>query len=163
MGVAQLFAREGTDPRPADNLRRIRGLTGSGLTLDELAALSAPWFLDRSYLQDYTAANSAHNAALGSAIGRASAVFEDRSHPSSLASAHAKRLSARCACAAAMAPLTAGCSKSSMPRSSGGSDATDGPFGFRGHRYEVIEPEREDGVPFLRVALGFREGPTLRG
>ncbi|HTG26450.1 MAG TPA: hypothetical protein VK681_41020, partial [Reyranella sp.] len=54
----------------------------SGLTLDELAALSAPWFLDRTYLQDYTAAIFAHNAALGSAIGRESAVFEERSHPS---------------------------------------------------------------------------------
>jgi hypothetical protein len=38
-----------------------------------------------------------------------------------------------------------------------------GSFGFRGHRYELIEPEHGDGVPFLRVALGFREGRTLEG
>ena len=38
-----------------------------------------------------------------------------------------------------------------------------GSFGFRGHRYELIEPDHEDGVPFLRVALGFRGGPTLEG
>ena len=36
-----------------------------------------------------------------------------------------------------------------------------GSFGFRGHRYELIEPDHEDGVPFLRVALGFRGGRTL--
>ena len=47
VGITQLFARAGTSVAAADNLRRIRGLTGSGLTLDELAALSAPWFLDR--------------------------------------------------------------------------------------------------------------------
>jgi hypothetical protein len=38
-----------------------------------------------------------------------------------------------------------------------------GSFGFRGHRYELIEPDHEDGVPFLRVALGFRGGRTLAG
>jgi hypothetical protein len=27
----------------------------------------------------------------------------------------------------------------------------------------VIEPDREDGVPFLRVALGYRGGRTLEG
>jgi hypothetical protein len=46
----------------------------------------------------------------------------------------------------------------------GGLGATQGgSFGFRGHRYELIEPDDEDGVPFLRVALGFREGTTLQG
>jgi hypothetical protein len=59
-GIAQIFMRD-TAVDAADNLRRIRGLTGSGLTLDELASLSAPWFLDRAYLQGYTAAIFAHH------------------------------------------------------------------------------------------------------
>ena len=37
-----------------------------------------------------------------------------------------------------------------------------GSFGFRGHRYEVIEPETGE-PPFLRVALGARDGHSCRG
>ena len=164
VGITQLFVRDGTSGAVADKLRRIRGLTGSGLTLDELAALSAPWFLDRTYLQDYTAAIFAHNAALGSAIGRESAVFEERSHPS-LVSADAKAPF----CAVRLRGgdganhrrlleiVTAEVARRGLCATRGGS------FGFRGHRYELIEPEHEDGVPFLRVALGFREGRSLEG
>jgi hypothetical protein len=37
-----------------------------------------------------------------------------------------------------------------------------GSFGFRGHRYEVIEPETGE-PPFLRVALGARDDHSCRG
>ena len=83
VGIVQLFVREGAGVAAANNLRRIRGLTGSGLTLDKLAALSAPWFLDRTYLKDYTAAIFAHWMQRSAARSRReSAVFEERSHPS---------------------------------------------------------------------------------
>jgi hypothetical protein len=35
-----------------------------------------------------------------------------------------------------------------------------GSFGFRGIRYELVEPKPEDGDPFLRVALGYRGGSS---
>jgi hypothetical protein len=64
-----------------------------------------------------------------------------------------------------VAPRTAGCWKSSQPKSSGAGYAlfTAARSAFAVTATILIEPEHEDGVPFLRVALGFRGGPTLAG
>ena len=115
-------------------------------------------------MQDYTAAIFAHNAALGSAIGRKSAVFEERSHPSLVsAGAEAPFCAVRlrggdgAAHRRLLEIVDAEVERRGLRATQGGS------FGFRGHRYEVIEPDHDEGVPFLRVALGFRGGRTVEG
>lgn len=163
VGIVQLMVREGSglDPEAlAEKLRHIRGLTATGLTLDELGALSAPWFLDRDYFHRYTARLFAHNAALARAIGRDLPVFEPDCHPC-LVSETAPP-AAFCALRLRDGDLVdhrrlLACVEREVGRR--GIVATKGgSFGFRGIRYELVEPNPEDGAPFLRVALGFRGG-----
>jgi len=167
VGIVQIFVRKGSGSsavRLADDLKQIRALTGSGLTLDELAALSAPWFLDPRYLGEYTSRLFANNAALAQAVGTRSVLFEDRCHPSLIspeavapfcairlrrgdASDHARLLRR----------VEAEIDRRQLKLDKGGS------FGFRGDRYELIEPDPKAGKPFLRVALGYRGGPNRDG
>jgi hypothetical protein len=61
-GILSVYSR-GPDALGPD-LRRIRTLTGSGLSLADAIALEAPWFLDRTEADRYAAAIFAHNARL---------------------------------------------------------------------------------------------------
>lgn len=166
VGIVQLFVRDGASSMDltatAAALERIRALTGTGLTLDELAALSAPWFLDRAYLDRYTGQVFANNAALALAIGTGSTLFDDRCHPSLLspqAVAPFCAIRLRDGDAATHRRLLRHVEKEIARRDL--SLAKGGSFGFRGHRYELIEPEPQAGKSFLRVAMGYREGPDL--
>lgn len=166
VGIVRILARDGREnaAKAAAALRHIRDITGSGLTLDELSALSAPWFMDRGYVDRYTAAIFANNRALAACVGTQSAIFASPCHPSLLA-------------ADADAPFCAlqlsGASADDHRRLAGivegeierrGLLATcGGSFGFRGHRFELIEPEPEQGQPFLRVAMGWRAGHSRDG
>lgn len=163
VGIVQLFVRDGAAldlAATAAALERIRALTGTGLTLDELAALSAPWFLDRPYLDRYTGQVFENNVVLARAIGSASPLFDGRCHPSLLAP-HAVApfcaIRLRDGDAAAhrrlLRHVETEIARRDLPLAKGGS------FGFRGHRYELIEPEPQAGQPFLRVAMGYRGGP----
>jgi hypothetical protein len=167
VGIARVLVRDGASTNAIDvarQLRRLRALMSTGLTLDELSALSAPWFLDRSYVDSYSAAIFANNRRVARSIGGNSAVFAPRCHSSLLASA-------------ADAPFCAIQLKEPSPRryrrlveivesesrrrglllTKGGS------FGFRGHRFEMIEPDPGQGDPFLRVAMGWRDGHSCHG
>jgi len=160
-GIVRVLTRDGTAQVGAA-LRRLRSLTGSGLTLDELSALSAPWFMDRAYADRYIAAIFANNRALARAIGARSAVFAARCHPSLVDPAAEAPF---CALTlnepsdekyrALEARVFAECRRRGLLCTKGGS------FGFRGHRLELIEPE--DGRTFLRVAMGWRDGWSRQG
>lgn len=162
VGIVQLFVRDGASmdlAATAAALERIRALTGTGLTLDELAALSAPWFLDRAYLEHYTGRVFANNAALARVIGTSSNLFDNRCHPSLLSSEAVAPFCAirlRDGDAAAhrrlLQHVETEIGRRRLALANGGS------FGFRGHRYELIEPEPQAGQPFLRVAMGYRGG-----
>ena len=81
VGIVRIYSRD--DAREvAAALRRLRALNGTSLTLDELSALSAPWFMQRSYSDRYTAALFDNNKALAQAVGSHSSVFEENCHPS---------------------------------------------------------------------------------
>jgi hypothetical protein len=160
-GIVRVLSRDGAEGA-GNELRALRGLTGAGLTLDELSALSAPWFLDRAYAEHYTAAIFANNRALAQTIGARSPVFGARCHPS-LADPAAEAPF----CALTLnepspekyrsleAHVAHECDRRGLLAVKGGS------FGFRGHRFELIEPEQ--GQTFLRVALGWRDGWSRAG
>lgn len=167
VGIARVLVRDGASITAAAvcrRLRELRALMSTGLTLDELSALSAPWFLDRAYVDNYTAAIFANNRTAAHAIGDNSPVFGPRCHPSLLA-------------ATADAPFCAIQLKGASPahyrrlaeilerqgERRGILLAKGGSFGFRGHRFEIIEPEVGRGDPFVRVAMGWRGGHSCHG
>ncbi len=162
VGIVQLFVRDGAKMELSAMgaaLERIRALTGGGLTLDELAALSAPWFLDRPYLERYAGRVFANNASLAQAIGTGSKLFDDRCHPSLLSPEAVAPF-----CAIRLRDGDAPAQRRLLHRVEseiarrGLALANGGSFGFRGNRYELIEPEPQAGQPFLRVAMGYRGG-----
>ena len=167
VGIARVLVRDGARQRTAEiagRLKQLRGLMATGLTLDELSALSAPWFLDRAYVDNYTTAIFANNRALAQSIGSDSAVFGPHCHPAlSTSSADAPfcALQLRDPLPARYRRLAEIVEHQSEQRglllTKGGS------FGFRGHRFELIEPAPGQGDPFLRVAMGWRDGHSCHG
>ena len=156
VGIVSLYTRD-ADEELASRIRKIRSVLGLGLRLSELAALEAPWFLNRDYADSYRRAVFEHNAALAQAVAGASNIFSSVSHPSldcrrGVAPFCVFRL--RDESADAYERLAAKLADISKRRQilfeRGGS------FGFRGHRFDVVNPEKEP--PFLRVAMGRRDG-----
>jgi hypothetical protein len=164
VGILSIYAvdKERLAALGAD-LRRARTLTGAGLRFSDALALEAPWFLDSAYARRYEQAVFAHNGALARAVAQNNKLFEPITHPSF---GEAPRGGPYCVFRleggapfdlhglAGMLIDEARVRKLLFER--GGS------FGFRGSRFDIIEPEGGE-APFLRIAMGRRGGWSCEG
>ncbi len=169
VGIVSLYApaaREAELAAAADVMRRVRRLNGTSLTIDTVALLDVPFFLDPAAFYDYCTAVFAHNARLARAVP-AGGLFETVAHPAldsrgmpwaqapfvffHLADDHPARY-------AELEALVA-----SEAEARGLAFERGGSFGFRGHRFEAIVLEGETRNGIFKVALGARPGPSLEG
>jgi hypothetical protein len=136
-------------------LKRCRTLTGAGLRFVDALALEAPFFLDRGATQPYADRVFAHNASLARAVMAENRLFKPLAE-AGLADASLPYCAFELAAANSVEALEAlGARIDREARARGLLIERGGSFGFRGHRYEVIEPESGE-PPFLRIALGAR-------
>lgn len=157
VGIVGVHSRAGeTLAGFADALREMRTLCGSGLRFADVLALEAPFVFDPAYTDRYADAIFAHNAALAQAVATQNLLFVPpfAAHPSpycvfSLRSDDEQGYER-------LAELIA-----TRARERDCNFARGGSFGFRGHRYEIVRPANHP--PFLRVAMGRREGWSCQG
>lgn len=161
VGIASVFAQAGEGAGSlADGLKRCRTLTGAGLRFVDALALEAPFFLDRAATEPYAARVFAHNAALARAVMAGNRVFKPLREADL---GGAPYCAFRFRDKGGVAPLEALAEDMDrQAKARGLLIERGGSFGFRGHRYEVIEPEGGE-PPFLRVALGARDDRSCRG
>lgn len=160
-GILSVYERETAATKLCEELRRIRTLAGAGLNLVDVIALEAPLFLDPPYADRYARAVFDHNARLVRAVSEANNCFTPISHPA-LAGGEAPYCAFQLPDAslkdydALESEIADKARHRRLVFSHGGS------FGFRGHRYEIVNPET-GAPPFLRIALGRRGGWSCDG
>jgi hypothetical protein len=169
VGIVSLYApaaRETDLTAAAEVVRRVRRLNGTALTIDTVALLDVPFFLDPAAFYDYCTAVFAHNARLARAIP-AGGLFETVAHPAldarGMPWAQAPFVffhlrDDRPAHYAELEELVA-----SEAAARGLAFERGGSFGFRGHRFEAIALEGDVRNGIFKVALGARPGPSLEG
>jgi len=181
-GIASLFWRRNDTKHGeaaltlAKKMSRNRMITGTGLSLDEMAILDVPWFLNPERSQAHSQSVFENNRQLASildpVIASADGIFSHVSHPS-------LRVTERVPWAVAPfvifhfreeldnkkahTRLTTLLSKVSRKNHLGFGEGMS--FGFRGHRFEIIKPNsilHPNGQAkwVLKVAMGCRQGPT---
>ena len=167
VGIASLFRHKLNNAETHDfgaRLRKARATVGAALSEEAMAALQAPWFLNRDYFRRYSLCIFDNNARVADDLVRGR-LFASVLHPQF----------ARSRCRWAQAPYTL--LKLQEPSAENYAylerviefesrrrgiffDRGKG-FGYRGHRFEAVTPEAGRGAPFLRVAMGARSTPSL--
>ena len=136
----------------ATELRQIRTLTGSGLRFEDINALSVPWFLgpksdgyaDRVFANNARVAEHVETRS-GLVLSHPGRKDPEKVAPFSFLQMPGKR-------GAAYRQLEDIIDDEARRR--GILLQRGGSFGFRGHRFQAIVPER--GSPFIRLAIGSR-------
>jgi hypothetical protein len=171
VGLLSLFTPAGAT-RPAGDIARylekLRSSFGTGLSLDELVVLEAPFFLDRAGSTRFARAVFESNAILARRVTRLGGLFASLNHP-------ARR--PEDGCPWAVGPFVVFDLRQEAPehhrlllavvqeeaRRRGLSLTLGSSFGFRGHRFEAIQPEPMGSKGLFKVALGARGGPSREG
>ncbi len=163
VGIASVFARDAELAASlTEGLKRCRTLTGAGLRFVDALALEAPFFLDRGATQTYAESVFAHNAALAKAVTVRNRLFKPLGGAELTGSAAPYCAFELATGNSAEALEALACRIEDEAKARGLLIERGGSFGFRGHRFEVIEPET--GEPsFLRVALGARDDHSCAG
>jgi hypothetical protein len=162
VGIVSIFARDAERVHAlAQDFSRCRTLTGAGLRFVDALALEAPFFLDAAATWAYAQRVFAHNAELARAVMGQNRIFKplgDADVPGEAAPYCAFQLhDGSLAALESLAEVI-----DTQAKARGLLFQRGGSFGFRGHRYDVIEPESGE-PPFLRVALGARDDRSRRG
>ncbi|HSV01957.1 MAG TPA: hypothetical protein VLI41_02020 [Phenylobacterium sp.] len=163
VGIVSVFATEADLAASlADGLKRCRTLTGAGLRFVDALALEAPFFLDREATETYAGRVFAHNAALAQAVMARNRRFKPLGG-AGLAGAAMPYCAFELEAGNGVEGLEAlACRIEDEATARGLLIERGGSFGFRGHRFEVIEPETGE-PPFLRIALGARDDHSCSG
>jgi hypothetical protein len=169
VGIVSLYApasRQAQLESAHEGLRRVRRLNGTALTIDTVALLDVPFFLDPATFYEYSSAVFAHNARLARSVS-AGQLFETIAHPAldarGLPWAQAPFVFFHLrddepACYAELESLVVEvAARRGLALERGGS------FGFRGHRCEAIALDGAARNGLFKVALGARSGPSVDG
>ncbi len=178
VGIVNIYVPPGKDrPFNFEHLKQRltvnRAVTGGGLTVNDTAALEAPWFLSRDSFRGHAARVFENNRRLAVAVRNEGGIISRIGHPALLPEAPWKW---------AVAPFvvfhladdTAGRHGLLVAilvyeaRRRGLCFDLGSSFGFRGHRFEVIRPlvqirEWAGRSGLLKIAMGSRDGPSVDG
>ena len=169
VGIVSLYApaaRAHELDAVADRLTMVRRLNGTSLTIDTVALLDVPFFLDREIFSEYCAAVFRHNAQLARAVP-AGGLFKTVAHPSldprSLPWAQTPFVFFHLRDDDPEAYLELERLIIGAAEARGLAIERGGSFGFRGHRCEAVLLEGAARSGVFKVALGARSGPSVAG